>query len=83
MKTGDMVRVTRRYSTGTRDHLGLLLEHRPIETPPSPENPLGKTGKMKLLLPSGVIWDFFTFNGDSVEVVQSAGQDPERERGGQ
>lgn len=73
MKRGDMVRVTRRYSDGTfASFLGLLLDHRQITTR-GPENPLGKTGKMKLLLPIGQFHDFSLYEGDSVEVVFCAG----------
>lgn len=59
IKVGSFIKLDKYYGT--------VLRYQPVE---EHENNIGRVAKLKMLITSGIIWDFTLFAEDHLEVLQ-------------
>lgn len=63
---GSLVRVSRGYGSRSQDILGTVMRYQPIDGAPTATR---RVAKIKLLVTTGIIWDFTLCAEDEIEVV--------------
>lgn len=63
---GSLVRVTREYGSHSQDILGTVMRYQLIDGAPTATR---RVAKIKLLVTTGIIWDFTLCAEDEIEVV--------------